>query len=177
MNLRIDPWRIAADALSVEGVPPVALRIRDLGRIDSMIRERENEIIPDLIFDRDGGYYPAPGSVNRLAALDYTFSLANLWVAELFEVVSLVVSGRLHKNLDPRITAILRKLKNELLLVRTPLTKMQVRGTGKYIHYPESMIGEGISVGWRVQDQQLTTHIISRRNLADQFLALFVPPE
>lgn len=168
-----DSWTIAAETLAIDGVPPFAQRVRDLGRIDNELRETELRIVPDLIFSNDGKYQPAPGTVNRFAALDHAFALSNLWVGELFEVVRIVASPKFHKNLDVLTKRKLKDLKRDLAMVRNPLIKMQISGKGRYVHYPESIISDDGSTAWRVRDHELNEHVFSRRKFADRLLALF----
>lgn len=167
-----DPWELAAGRLSIEGAPPFSQRIIGLGRIDAQLDAKEHEIIPDLILTPDGDYYPAPGSVNRLAALDGAFALSNLWVGELFDVVRYMATRVYPEPAIGVSKTILKSLKRDLSLVRIPLTKLQVAGTSRYIHYPRNLIGEDGSLGWRVQDSDTNHHVFTRHQFRERFFEL-----
>ncbi len=167
----IDPWEFAAGRLSIEGVRPFSQRIVDLGRIDAQLNAKEREIVPDLIRMPDGRFCPAPGTANHLSALDGAFALSNLWVGELFDVVR-VLGGNLYPEPAVGITKTrLGSLKHDLSLVRAPLTKFQISGK-RDLHYPESLIGEDGSLGWRVQDRDTNQHVFTRHQFSGRFFEL-----
>ena len=153
-------------------MPPFSQRIVDLGRVDAQLHAAKIEIVPDLMWMPNGGYYPVPGSVNRSVALDRAFALSNLWVVELFEIVRFLGSNSYPERAVGTARAQLKSLKRDLSLVRISLTKLQVAGIGRFIHYPKSLIGEDGSLGWRVRDSHLKQHVCTRRQFRDRFLEL-----
>ena len=165
-----DPWELAASMLSIDGVPPFAQRIVDLGKIDAQLHDAETEIVPDLVRTPDGKYYPVAGTVNHSVALDRAFVISNQWVVELFEIVRYLKESY-PKRAAGNTKARLKSIKYDLSLVRSPLIKLQISGT-RNIHYPENLIGQHGSLGWRVHDTNMNKHVFTRRQFRDRFFEL-----
>ena len=165
-------WRQAEETLSTRRLPPFARRIRDLGRIDRYLHDEEREIVRDMLAGLDGGYRPIPGGINRMAQLDRAFALSNMWLAELFEIVRILDSRIFPRHLTGAERKLLKSLKKDLALVRTPLSKFRIAGTNKFIHYPKSVIGDDRSFGWRVTGPDMNEYTFTRRQFAQRFLDL-----
>lgn len=96
------------------------------------------------------------------------FAHSKLWIFGLYEIVRVV------KQSNPAKFAALKSIFYDLAVLRMPLAKHEVKGSGEKQHYPSVLWFPDLRrVGWHVLDPaNNVSRTLTRTGIANEFLSL-----
>lgn len=164
IKLRNKRWVEASHkSLNFTNIKETCCVIQQLGNIDIQLITCENQNFKER--------------ADLIMGLSYHLTTSYLWVLGAYEIIR-----NLHSKIsDPELSDKFKKLKHKISRLRMPLAKLEAANQNKN-DYPFAWPGlqQELGVCWQINDNKIegqacssdTVGIISRRELADQFLTL-----
>jgi hypothetical protein len=163
-------WITAGNTLVIKNFAIMMLIIQRLGTSHQWIREKEIEV--EMEREKHASD-PTRFDAVKAYELQYWRHAARYCVKELFDIVGVIEKGKLVNEVNSYRGS--RDFKKKLNLIRQPLAKIQVAGTGRYYHWPQAVFfPDERSFGWSVYDEKGITHHFSRLWMAEHFLQIIL---